>query len=225
MLAALALCGAATTAMVVSTAHAQPGPREPMMVAQADTAPARRGFNRPAPGDIAARLKDMCDNSVARETGRLAYLETWLDLTAGERPLFQRWRDAVLGVAHRRADRCNQQVGQRLAQRQAAPAQQGQTPQGQATRDQRAANRPGPADRMARQEDRLKERLADIEAERPALQVLYNALSPEQKTELARAGMRGRAGMMRARFAQAMGRRGPMGRLPMDRPGAPPLER
>ena len=82
MLASLALCGAATTAMVMSTAHAQPSPHKPMMVAQTDTAPpppARRGFTRPAPADIADRMKQMCQDQVARETGRLAYLETRLD--------------------------------------------------------------------------------------------------------------------------------------------------
>ena len=129
MLASLALCGAATTAMVMSTAHAQPSPHKPVMMAQSDTAPpARRGFTRPAPADMAARMKQMCDDQVARETGRLAYLETRLDLTSSEQPLFQRWKDAVLGVSRRHTDQCNQQVSQRLAQRQAAQTQPGQAP-------------------------------------------------------------------------------------------------
>ena len=222
MLASLALCGAATTAMVMSTAHAQPSPHKPMMLAQADTAtPARRGFNRPAPADMAARMKEMCQDQVARETGRLAYLETRLDLTSGEQPLFQRWKDATLGVARRHADQCNQQVTERLAQRQAAP--QGQS--SQAPRNARpAAN---PTDKMAREEDRLKQRLADIEAVRPALDAFTNALSPTQKMELARADGGGSRNMMRRpRFASAMGQRGPRGPMGgppgLGGPGAPP---
>jgi hypothetical protein len=218
MFAALALCGAATTALVMSAAHAQPSPHKPMMVAQADTAPpARRGLGRPAPGYIAARMKQMCQDQVARETGRLAYLETRLDLTASEQPLFQRWKDAVLGVARRHVDQCNQQVTQRQAERQ---------PQGQATPPQ---NRPAPpslTDRMAQEEDRLKQRLADIQAERPALEAFTNALSPTQKMELARADRGGPRSMMRRfRFASAMGPRGgmgPMGGMPGQGPGAPP---
>jgi hypothetical protein len=225
MLASLALCGAATTALVISTAHAQPSPHKPVMLAQADTSPpARRGFNRPAPADMADRMKQMCQDQVARETGRLAYLETRLDLTSSEQPLFQRWKDATLGVAHRHADQCNQQVSQRLAQRQAAQAPQGQS--SQAPRNARSAA--NPTDRMAREEDRLKQRLADIEAVRPALDAFTNALSPTQKTELARANRGGtrNAMMRRSRFAGAFGQRGPRGPMGgppgFGGPGAPP---
>jgi hypothetical protein len=223
MFAALALCGAATTALVMSAAHAQPSPHKPMMVAQADTAPARRGLDRPAPGDIAERMKQMCQDQVARETGRLAYLETRLDLTASEQPLFQRWKDAVLGVARRHVDQCNQQITQRQAERQSSQGQTAPLPQ----------DRPAPpnlTDQMAREEDRLKRRLADIQAERPALDAFTNALSPTQKMELARADRGGPRNMMRrSRFASAMGPRGrmgpmggPMGGMPGQGPGAPP---
>lgn len=242
MLASLALCGAGTTALVMSSAHAQPAAKPPMMLAQNNAPPpigrdfnGGRNFNgRRAPADMAARLKEMCDNSVARETGRLAYLETRLDLTASEQPLFQRWKTAVLGVAKGRADRCNTQLTQRLAERQQSqqqtpgPAQEGQSGPGgrNAPRGSRAADRPDPAERMAREEDRLKQRLADIEAERPALEALTNALSPTQKDEFTRAAdARGNMarGMMRNRFAQGPMRRpmgpGPMGPGQMGPPG------
>jgi LTXXQ motif family protein len=242
MLASLALCGAATTAMVISSANAQPGPHKPMMVAMTapdtelaandsppDGAPPgdpRRDLRQQAPGDMAARMKLMCQDLYARQSGRLAYLEAKLNLTAAEQPLFLRWKDATLGVARRQADQCAPRPQRQGTAQGRQPAQQGQT----------RANRtmPSPADRMAREEDRLKERLADIQAERPALEVFYNALSPEQKMELAR-GERGddRRGMMRhSRFAEAMGPRGPMGQRPMmgppgppDGPGAPHPER
>jgi hypothetical protein len=253
MIACLALCGAATTAMVISSARAQPGPHKPMMVAGApglqlaandtpppDGAPPPRGLRQRTPADMAARMTQICQDQLARQSGELAYTETKLNLTASEQPLFERWKDARLSVARRHAEQCATRTSQRLAQRQ---TNQGQNSQNKSAQPRPAANRPGPAERMAQEEDRLKERLADIDAERPALQAFYDALSPQQKMELDRGGMgrhgpRGRM-MDHSRFAQAMGPRGPMGpgvmgRGPMDRgpmgrppmpldgPGAPP---
>ncbi|HWY62258.1 MAG TPA: Spy/CpxP family protein refolding chaperone [Rhizomicrobium sp.] len=226
MLVSLALCGAAATAMVISSANAQPGTHNPMMLAapgglqlaanDTPSTPPERGRRGQAPGDIAARMKQVCQDQVARESGRLAYLETSLDLTASQQPLFQRWKEAQLGVARRQADQCDQRP---LPQRQAAQAPQGQSAQNQTP--QTRAVRPSPADRMAREEDRLKQRLADIQAERPSLEAFYNGLSPEQKMTFMRSEMRGRGSMMRrTRFADAMGPRGMMGRPP-----GPPLQR
>jgi hypothetical protein len=72
-------------------------------------------------------------------------------------------------------------------------------------------------DRMSREEDMLKRRVADLDAERPALAALYAALTPTQREALSphRHGMMGR-GMMA---------RGMMGRGPMemgDHPAPPP---
>jgi hypothetical protein len=82
---------------------------------------------------------------------------------------------------------------------------------------------------MTREENFLKQRLADLETERPALEAFYNALSPVQKMEVVRAGMRGPEGGMRRRhmFADARGPRGGMGQNqtgegPMGRPPGPP---
>jgi hypothetical protein len=72
---------------------------------------------------------------------------------------------------------------------------------------------------MAREEDRLKQRLADIETERPALDALYNTLSPEQRMELIRAGRPDAMGP-RHMFADARGPRGRMG----PPPGEPPYD-
>jgi LTXXQ motif family protein len=146
-----------------------------------------------------------------------------LQLTASERPLFARWKDAKLNIAHRHADDCGQHVAQRDGKTQR---------NGQERGDRMRAN---PADRMAREEDRLKERLADLQTERPALEAFYNALSPAQKMQLGHDSMeaRGRDGMMMRHhmFADAMGPRGrmegPMGERPMGPPppDAPPPER
>ena len=230
MLVSLALCGAATTAMVMSSARAEPGPHKPLLVAvnanpdmqlaandaPPDVAPPRNLRQRSLE-DIAARMKQMCNDGYARQAAQLTYLETSLQLTAAERPLFQRWKDAKLTVAHRDADNCAQRP----------------VPQRSANADRQA---PNPGTMMARQEDRLKQRLADIETERPALEAFYEALSPAQKMEMIRAatpggmGRGGRGGMMMRHpmFADAMGPRGPMAGGPMDRgpmgehPMAPP---
>src|SRR5262249_9133100 len=142
----------------------------------------------------------------AHEAGDLTYLQTRLQLTASQQSAFQRWQQAKLSIAKREADNC----AQRLAPERARA--QGQMP--------------SPGDMMGRQEDRLKQRLADIETERPALDALYNALSPQQRTELLRAGRQNRGDMRRHMFADARGQRGPMGRQPFGPgPDGPPPTR
>jgi hypothetical protein len=233
MMVSLALCGAATTALIISTARAQPeiNSHKPMLVAAnsdlpnvqlaandapPDAPPPPRGLRQRDPAEMAARIKQMCQDGYAREAGDLTYIETRLSLTPAEQPLFARWKEAKLAIARRHADKCAERP---VPERQAKA--QGETPQ------QRMADRPGPDDMMAREEDRLKERLADIEAERPALGAFYKVLSPEQKMELIHAGMRGdEHGMMhRPMCADAMGPHGPMGGPPgmMGPPGAPPM--
>jgi len=217
MLVSLALCGAATTAMVISSAKAQPSPHAPQMVSTAtptgiqlaqndatpppDGTPQRDLRGRDNSGDIAARMKQRCQDGYARESGTLAYLQARLELTSSQQSLFQRWQQAKLGIAHRRADAC--------ARRPMPTRNQGQT-----------RTMPAPAAIMSLEEDRLKQRVADIEAERPSLDALYNALSPQQRIELARASRPHDMGPGRRdsrRFADARGPRGPMGG-PMNGP-------
>jgi len=87
---------------------------------------------------------------------------------------------------------------------------------------------PSPLEHMAREEEMLKARLADLQMERPLVATLYNSLSDEQKKTFVMAehhghGMHGMPGMM--------GRHGhgPHGdpdgdddHGPMDHDGAPP---
>ena len=210
MLVSLALCGAATTAMVISSANAQPETPKPVMMSGTQLAqneapppdgPPPRDLRRRDPGDIAARMKQMCQDRYAHETGDLTYLQTRLQLTASQQSAFQRWQQAKLDIAHRHEDSC--------AQRLTPTRERGQ-----------ARAMPGPADMMSREEDRLKERLADIEAERPALEALYNVLSPDQRMELVRAGRPDDHRGLR-RFADSRGPRGPMGPAPGERPYGP----
>jgi hypothetical protein len=235
MLVSLALCGAATTAMVMSSASAEPGPHKPLMVAAtgmrlaANDTP-RRGMADA--GDRTERLQQMCNNRYARQTAQLTYLETSLQLTAAERPLFQRWKDAKLSIARHHADTCVQRPVSRRENARRDATMGGQ----QLTAQKRVG--PNPIDRIAREEEFLKQRLADLDTERPVLEAFYNALSPSQKMEMTRAGMQERSvrdmgGMMHHHmFADTGGprrsmeggpmREGSMGPPPLD---APPRER
>jgi len=201
MLASLALCGAATAALIVTTARAQPEARKPMMVALVTpgmtAAPATEGGSPPAPGrgmptpaQMQARFKQMCQDHYARHAAELAYTEAKLGLTAAEQPLFARWKQVKLDIAKRRADACASHVRPMNANAN--------------------AKMPTLIDRMARHEDMLKQRLADLDAERPVLEAFYNSLSADQKREFAR-GLHG-PGMDHRRFAGGMMGPGMMGR-------------
>lgn len=176
MFASLLVCGAATAALVMSSAHAQTTQRKPVMVAAlvspamqmaaatpADPPPPPRPM--PSRAEIAAHFKQMCQDRYAWAAGRLAFLEVKLTLTPAQEPLFQRWREVQLGIAKHRADDC---AARPLPDRTAG----------------RKAARPSPVERLTRQEDRLKQRIADLDAERPALEALYGSLSPAQKEVL-----------------------------------------
>jgi len=189
--------GVAGTALV----SAQPNP------GANNAGPARElpRMQRPAlnPEQLAQRRDQLCKDMTARVAGRLAYLETRLELTQAQRGAFNKWRDVRLAAASQRAQTCA-----------TTPARQGRGA-GNAQ-----AQRPSPVERMARQEQMLRQRLATITAERPALEALYNSLTPEQRQKFTpangpRNGM-GR-GEGRARMGMAMrermgdGPRGPMG--------------
>lgn len=229
MVASLALCGAATVALIATNAHAaqtakpmmlaligsDAGARKPMMIAQ--LAPGDSGGARsevgpppgPPPGmeDRMMRRGQMCQDLYARKVGELAFLETKLSLNGSQAPLFARWKQASLDIAKRHESDC-------------------------ATRERRE---PGQRrDMMARlnmEETMLKRRLADIDAERPSLGALYASLSPEQKQEFGQAAMRAMGGRMGMMMGMMGGRhhgmgpgRGPMDHGPMGDmpPPAPP---
>ncbi len=194
MLASLALCGAATVGLVATNARAQTSPRKPVMAAlvapgtmlaqETPPGPPRDELrDMRSPADMAAHIKQMCEDQYAREVGQMAYLETRLALTPAEQPLFARWKGVKLDVAKRRTADCGQRV----------------------TRHDRTAE--GPVDRMGREEDVLKKRIADLDAERPALAALYGALTPQQREALSPHRHDMTAGGMMDR---EMMRRGPM---------------
>jgi hypothetical protein len=148
-----------------------------------------------------ARRAQFCKDIYAHKVGELAFLETKLALTPAQAPAFARWKQVSLDTAHSHEAAC-------------------------AGRPMRHADgkRPTVLDRMAMEEKMLKGRLADLEAERPALETLYAALTPQQQKEFGHGGMHhrmmGRMGMM---GHGRMGH-GPMGRGPDGAPMPPPAQ-
>jgi protein CpxP len=213
------------TAGAATFAHAQSSAAEkPLRLAQTQAPPPGRPGSQgrlrapPAPEQLAERRAEMCGGMHARAAGRLAELEVRLELTANQRAAFNKWRDTRIAAAKRRADACA-----------AAPAPQGRGGRGPANAQTAQATPRSPVERMARQEQLLRQRLTDLQAERPALEALYNSLSPEQRQKFAavggprggmgRGGPRARIGMM-LRDRMGGGPRGPMGGG-MRGPGGP----
>ncbi|HEX2760216.1 MAG TPA: hypothetical protein VHM27_06870, partial [Rhizomicrobium sp.] len=80
---------------------------------------------------------------------------------ANQAPLFARWKQVALDIARRNQADC--------------------------TAYQRNANRmPTLLDGLADEETMLKNRLSDLQQERPALEALYHTLSPSQRDQLER---------------------------------------
>jgi LTXXQ motif family protein len=238
MIASLALCGAATGALIATNASAAGTPKKPVMVAMVGspsigmTTAAAPDMGPPpgalmdAPGDMGgagpmdgkmrerfrAHMAQMCKDMYAHKVGEMAFLETKLALTPAQAPLFARWKQVNLDIAQHRSGECDTRLSK--------------------AGERKAGDRPSMVDRMAREEEMLKTRLANLEVERPALAALYNVLTPDQRAELGHAGMGGQP-MMRNMMMGMMARRrgmgpmggpgmGPMGHGPADAPPPPP---
>jgi hypothetical protein len=211
MIASLALCGAATGALIATNAHAEQSGRKPVMlgvVAQdalsgGDTAaPVQDGGPSPEMmRDRAAHRAQFCTVMYAHKVGELAFLEARLSLSGNQQPLFDHWKQVNLDVAKQRESDCT--TGHE---------------------HHRPGERPNVVDRLNREETMLKKRLADIDAEKPTLTAFYESLSPQQKEEFGRAAMHrmeGRMHMMMGMMGHRPGMGGPMGRGPMGGPPGP----
>jgi hypothetical protein len=207
MIASLALCGAATAALIATNAHAEQSGRKPVMLAAAGqesgmetAAPAPEGGPPPdMMRDHAERRALFCKDMYARKVGEMAFLEAKLSLSASQQPLFDHWKQASLDIAKQREGDCG-------------------------TRERhKPGERPNVLDRLNREETMLKTRLANLDAQKPSLTAFYESLSPQQKQEFGRAAMHRMAERMHMMMGM-MGRRpgmgGPMGRGPM---GGPPM--
>jgi hypothetical protein len=144
------------------------------------------GRTPPTAEQMAARRTQMCADMQARQAARFAFIETRLNLTAAQKPLFDRWKATVQSQGAARQADC------------AKP---------RPTRDANAA-RPTLPERTARMEQRLKTRLASLEAIQGPQEALYNALTPEQKPLFENMGRGGR-GMRGRGFGRGMRGMGP----------------
>jgi hypothetical protein len=218
LVASLALCGTATAVLIATNARAEQSGHRPAMIALLNqgemAAPGAEGGPPPEMQDRmmdpGARRGQFCKDMYAHKVGELAFLEAKLSLSANQEPLFARWKQASLDVAKQREGTCS-------------------------TRDRRAdrGERRSVVQRLAMEEDHLKKRLADIEAERPALTAFYDSLTAAQKEEFGRSQMhrmRERMHMMMGMMGRHPGMgpgmgpmgRGPMGRGPMGEAPPPP---
>jgi len=100
--------------------------------------------------------KNMCIEHFARSAGRLAYLEAKLQLTADQKPLWDKWEEATAAGNATMKDDCIAGVP--------------------------AKDTPSTAlDRDSRVEKLLTDKLDTLKTARPALEALYQSLSPEQR--------------------------------------------
>lgn len=121
---------------------------------EAGPAPARAEHRH---GDIAAWHKEICSEHYARAASHLAYLQAKLGLSEQQSALFAKWRQAVL----------DQDGKERVACLDMTP---------------KTNVRPSFPEREAHMEKILALKLQSLQATRPALEAVYNALSDEQKT-------------------------------------------
>src|SRR6476661_4392876 len=110
MLASLLICGAATAALIATSANAGQTARKPvMMVAQNQTANPTTAIDG-TPPDRGGRMRgrgEMCTNLYAAKAGEIAFLEAKLQLNAGQQPLFARWKDISLDLTKRHEGDCS----------------------------------------------------------------------------------------------------------------------
>jgi LTXXQ motif family protein len=127
-------------------------------------------------GDMAQFHARMCNDRYAHHVGMVAELGARLDLTEAQRPLFERWKTVALETAKSRETACaSHQMGQ-------------------------MDHRPSLPEREAHMREMLKDRLAALDAQAPAMDALYASLTPQQKMELDHMGHRGGMGGMHGGF-------------------------
>jgi hypothetical protein len=126
------------------------------------------GWQKPSPEQMAAFRAERCKGHYARVAGKMAYLQADLSITEAQRGAFDEWKDVVLSSAKSRSEAC-------LAH----------------TADMGPKHHDA-LERTARMEKMLEGRLAQLKAQRPALEHLYASLTPDQKKEFDHAAAFGR---------------------------------
>ena len=130
--------------------------------AVAQTAPGHHPGGMPTDAERAAWHHEHCADRYAHRVGEVAYLETRLALTDSQRGAFDNWKHIVLSDAKSGSDACA------------------------ADHPHDMGGPPSIVDRERHMETMMKERLAFLDAELPALTALYQTLTPEQKMVLDR---------------------------------------
>ncbi len=118
-----------------------------------DTGNAQPGYTKHNPSKW---MKGMCVEHYARSASKLAYLEARLQLTSDQQPLWDKYQQAAEGGAAKERDDCLAGI----------PA---------------SGTKPTFLDRESTMEKMMASKLAGMQASRPALEALYNSLSPEQR--------------------------------------------
>jgi hypothetical protein len=107
--------------------------------------------------DFAAMHKSMCEDRAAHAAAKLAFVEAKLSLTDAQKPLFAKWRQAVLDAEGKQKTTC-------LAEPAPAPD-----------------SHPTVLDHEQRAEAKLTAELQLLQSTRPSLQAFYNSLTDAQK--------------------------------------------
>lgn len=118
------------------------------------------GLNRPGEEE---GTQSFCVERYARRYARLAYLEAKLSLTDQQKPLWAKWRQLKTDVLEKRRAAC---LDRKPGERKQLTA----------------------LDREALIEKALSSKLQELQAAKPALQALYDGLTPEQKAIFDRGG-------------------------------------
>jgi periplasmic protein CpxP/Spy len=115
-------------------------------------------WHKPSPEEMAAWHAERCKSHYARVAGKLAYLQADLAITDAQRGAFEQWKGVILSSAKEHSDAC-------LAH----------------TADGHEMHHHDALERNARVQKMLEGKLAELKAERPALEGLYASLTPDQK--------------------------------------------
>ena len=107
--------------------------------------------------DFAAMHKNMCEDHAAHTAAKLAYVEAKLSLTDAQKPLFAKWRQAVMDSVTKQKTAC-------LAEAPPKPDA-----------------KPTVLEHEQKEEAMLQARLQMLQGTRPALEAFYNSLTDAQK--------------------------------------------
>jgi len=153
--ASLALCASAALAQDAPAAPPAPPPMQ---------AHHMMGGKHFSMEDMQKHRAQMCADLTPRAVGKFAYLEAKLALTDSQKPVFERWKNAVLSSIKAHEGVC---LSMKMPDRDASVV-----------------------DMAKNQQKMMETHLADLRAQMPALEALVGSLNAEQNKILDHAAMR-----------------------------------